>query len=448
MNLWTKRIFVLFVVTVFLSGCAVRRFTPTDLPIKEPQPTLTKEQIKNLEEKELRQVEKEAVEFAGKEKIRLAKQPKVSNVFVEADIRSVLMDIATQTGVNVIPDETVRGAVSVDMNDVPLETALKMVLFPGGYSFKYVETGSSGYYLIGSALPESFSFEPLSITKVVKTNIEAGKVLERLSDHFDPYVKANKDGNGITVSGPPDMVKRIETDIKRVDRAKRQIEISAVIAVIQWEKTLNLGMSWSDININTAGALDFVKGGALGYSANALGNIKNIVQMRDKRASVYVKAQPRLVVAEGESANVNLTEEHLFQIMSGGGMYYSYFTTKEVEVGVKMSVNPSVNRDGTIRLTVTPEVSDIVGEREFKMGNNGMSQKLPIIARRSETTNIRLENGETFALGGLFMKSKKEAAEGLPILGKIPILNLFVKERNKIAKDVEMVIFITPRIIR
>ena len=448
MNLWMKRIFVLFVVIVLSSGCAVRRFTPTDLPKKETQPTLTKEQIKNLEEKELKQVEKEAIEFAEKEKIRLAKQPKVSNVFVETDIRSVLMDIATQTGVNVIPDETVQGTVSVDMDSVPLETALEMVLFPGGYSFKRVGTGNSEYYLVGSALPESFSFAPLSITKVVKTNVEAGKVLERLSDHFDPYVKANKDGNSITVSGPPDIVKRIETDIKRVDRAKRQIEISAVIAVIQWEKTSNLGMSWSDININSAGALDFAKGAALGYSANVLGDIKNVVQMRDKRASVYIKAQPRLVVAENESANINLTEEHLFQIMSGGGMYYSYFTTKEVEVGVKMSVKPSINRDGTIRLTITPEVSDIVGERDFKIGSKGMSQKLPIIAKRSETTNIRLENGKTFALGGLFMKSKKEMAEGLPILGKIPILNLFVREKNKTAKDMEMVIFITPRIIR
>ncbi len=269
-----------------------------------------------------------------------------------------------------------------------------------------------------------------------------------MSSHYNPYVTSDKDGNSITVTGPSDMVKRIVTDIKRVDRAKRQIEISAVIAVIQWEKTSNLGMSWSDIDINTASALDFIKGGTLGYSANALGSIKNIVQMRDRRASVYAKAQPRLVVAEGELANINFTEEHLFQIMSGGGAQYSYFTTKEVEVGVKMSVNPSINRDGTIRLTITPEVSDIIGETEFKMGNNGMSQKLPIIARRSETTNIRLENGETFALGGLFMESKKEVGEGLPILGKIPILNLLTKERNKSTKDVEMVIFITPRIIK
>jgi len=436
---------VLLVIVVIFSSCTVQKFTPTDLPKKEEQEILSRDSIKKLGQSEIQKAQEMAEKMEQEKRERLAKQPKVSNIFVEASIRSVLMDISTQTGVNIIPDQTVEGSVSVQMEEVPLERALEMVLFPGGFNYKRIETGNSTYYLIGSAFPESFSFDALSETEVIKTNVDAEEVLRRLSSHFDPYVKANENGNSITITASTDMVRRIKTDIMRIDRSKRQIEISAVVAIVEWEKSSNIGMDWSNVNLDASGAIDF-SGGA-NYTANIVGNIKNVVDMREKRASVYVKAEPRVVVSEGEEANIKLTKEHIFMIMSGGGMNYNYYTTTNIETGVKMEVSPSINRDGTIQMKITPEVADIVGERTFKMGGNG-SQKLPIIARRSETTSVALENGETFALGGLIMESKKESEDGTPILGSIPLLNWIFKSKQKENKNVEMVIFITPKIIR
>lgn len=444
MNLWVRKISILFVVTVFLSGCAVQRFKPSDLPIK-PNVTLTQEEIKELETVEIRKADQEALALAKLESQKLAKQPKVSNVFVEADIRTVLMDIATQTGINIIPDESIEGTVSADLKNIPLETALRMILYSGGYSFRYVEEGN--YYIVGSAIPESPSFESLSETKIVKTNIEAEKVVERLSKHFMPYVMANKEGNTIALSGPPEIVDRIERDIKRIDRARRQIEIGVNFVVIQWEKASNLGIQWGDIDLTGSGTASFAKGLSTAYVSDIVGELKNVVKMRDKRAHVYVKAQPRIVVADGELAEIKLTEEHMFLIMSGGGAYYSYFTTKEVEVGMKLKVIPFIARDGEISVKIEPEISDIIGEREFKVGGNG-SQSLPIIARRSENTNVKIKNGETITIGGLIMNTKQETSQGIPILSSIPLLNLFAGTKQKKEKDTELVIFITPRIVK
>jgi len=444
MNLWAKRIFILFVVTVFLSGCAVQRFRLTDLPTK-PKVTLTQEEIKELEMAETRKADEEALVLAKLESQKLSKQPRVSNVFVEADIRTVLMDIATQTGINIIPDESIEGTVSADLENVPLETALRMVLYPGGYSFRYVEEGN--YYIVGSAIPESPSFESLSETKVVKTNIEAEKVVERLSEYFMPYVMVSKGGNTVALSGPPKILDRIERDVKKIDRARRQIEIGVEFVVIQWEKATNLGMQWGDIDLGGSGTANFAKGLSVAYASDVVAGLKNVVKMRDKRAHVHVKAQPRIVVADGEPAEIKLTEEHLFLIMSGGGAYYSYFTTKEVEVGMKLKVVPFIARDGEISVKIEPEISDIIGEREFKVGDNG-SQRLPIIARRSANTNVKIKNGETITIGGLIMNTKKETGQGIPVLSSIPLLNLFFGTKQKIEKDVELVIFITPRIIK
>jgi len=444
MNLWAKKIFILFVVTVFISGCAVQRFKPNDLPMK-PDVTLTQEKIEELGMIETRKADEEALALARLESQRLAKQPKVSNVFVEADIRTVLMDIATQARINIIPDESIEGTISAELKNVPLETALRMILYPGGYNFKYVEEGK--YYIVGSAIPESPSFESLSQTRVIKTNIEAKKVVERLSKYFAPYVMANKKGNTIALTGPSKIVNRIEKDIKKIDRARRQIEISVNFVVIQWEKATNLGMQWGDIDLTGSGTANFAKGLSMAHASNVVGGLKNIVKMRDKRAHVYVKAQPRIVVADGEPAEIKLIEEHMFLIMSGGGMYYSYFTTKDVEVGMKLKVVPFIARDGEISVRIKPEISDIVGEREFKIGSNG-SQSLPIIARRSANTDVKVKNGETITIGGLIMNTKKEVGQGIPVLSHIPLLSVFTGTKQKIEKDVELVIFITPRIIK
>ncbi len=449
MKLWAKGVkcfLALFVVILFISGCAVQRFKPIEVPVK-PKPTLTQEEIKELEQAEIKKADEEAIALAKMESERLAKQPKVSNVFVEADIRSVLMDIATQTGINIIPDETVEGTVSLELKDVPLETALRMVLFPGGYSFRYVKEGN--YYIVGSAVPENPSFENLSVTKTIKTNIEAEKVLERLPKYFKPYVAANREkGNIITLSGPPKIVQRIERDIKQIDRPRRQIEIGVNFVVIQWEKGTNLGVSWGDIDLSVASKGSFAKGLEAAYSSDVIAGLMNVVKMRDKKAKVRIEAQPRIVVADGEPAEIKLTEEHLFLIMAGGGAYYSYFTTKEVEVGMKLNVCPFLTRDGEISMKIEPEISDIIGEREFKVGEKTASQKLPIIARRKETTNVKIKNGETVVIGGLLMHTKKETEEGIPILSNFPLLNIFFKGKQKVDKDVELVILITPRVIK
>lgn len=451
MNLWTKRIFVLFLVTVFLSGCAVSKFKPIEIPVKK-SPTLTQEEIRELEQAEIKEAEQKALVSTRAEEQRLAKQPKVSNIFVEADIRTVLLDIATQTGINIIPDETIEGSVSAEFKNVPLETALNIVLFPGGYTFRKVSNWSGHdylqYYLVGSAHPESFNFDALSETRVIKTNISAEKVIERLSDYFKPYIMANKEaGNSITLTGPSKIVERIEKDIRRVDRPRRQIEVGVNFVIVQWEKAKNLGVNWGDIDLGATSTGSFAKGLGPAYGSDIVVSLMNVVKMRDKRAKVRVEAQPKIVVADGESAEIKLTEEHLFLIMSGGGMAYSYFTTKEVEVGMKLKVSPFVTRDGEISMKIEPEISDIVGEREFKIGDSG-SQKLPIIARRSAITNVKVKNGETVVIGGLVMRTKKETDNGIPILSSLPILNLLFKGKQKVAKDVELVIFITPRIIK
>jgi type II secretory pathway component GspD/PulD (secretin) len=437
---------LIFTVLVLMSvNCTSNKpinFKP--LPMKD-QPTLTSEQLRDLNTLEMQEAQERLKQNAKDETERLKDQPKVSNVFVEADIRQALLDVSTQTKTNIIVDENVQGTVSMTLDKTPIEVALRMILFPGGYKFRYIK--EHNYYQVGKVIPESTSFDTISLTRVIKTNQEAQKVVEQISEHYKPYMSLSKDGNSLTLTGPEDVLNRLEWDIAMIDKAKRQIEISARFVLVQWEQGTNLGMQWGDINFDASGIGTFAKGVAYGFSGNVSASLQNLLQANGYKAKVDIIAEPRVVVEDGFEGVIKITREDLFLILSGGGQLYSYFTTKDVETGVIMKVKPFISRDGVLRLVLNPEISDIIGEREFKISGSG-SQKLPIIARRSETTTVRVENGKTIAIGGLLMQEKRTQGKGIPGLSSIPVIGSFLLGgQENSTKDTELVIFITPRVI-
>lgn len=432
-----KLFFIIFVSTLIVSCATIRE----PIPVKQRK-TLTQEDIKNLEQKEDEQAEERYQSMASETKSLMTNQPLVSNVFVETDIRSVLLDLATQTGVNIIPDNSVEGTISLVLKDVPLETAFDMILYPGGYKYRYVSNGN--YYIVGRSLPENASFDALAITKTIKTNRDAITVVSQLSPNFQSFTKA--DGQTVTITASPEIVNRIERDISSIDKAKRQIEISAQFVMVEWDKGTNLGMQWNDIDLSALGLASFVEGGARALTADITSQLSSALSANGYDTKISTMAEPRIVVEDGQLAELNITEEHLFLILSGGGAAYNYFTTKEVSVGIKLKVQPFVTRDGQIRLDINPEVADIVGEREFK-SNGGPSQSLPIIARRSSQTMLKVQNGETIAIGGLITKIQKEKRSGIPVLRSIPLIGIAFGNKNNQDKETELVIFITPKVI-
>ncbi|UCC67078.1 MAG: hypothetical protein JSV79_07980, partial [Armatimonadota bacterium] len=116
--------------------------------------------------------------------------PLISNAFLETDLRSALYDVAQQAGVHIIVDDNVNGAVSIDLDEVPLEEALKLMLMAGGYSFRKLD---SKCYLVGTGDPQSPTFNLLSTTAVIPLwHINAEKASDLLlSDYYRDYVKVD-----------------------------------------------------------------------------------------------------------------------------------------------------------------------------------------------------------------------------------------------------------------
>ena len=110
-----------------------------------------------------------------------------------------------------------------------------------------------------------------------------------------------------------------------------------------------------------------------------------------------------------------------------------------------MAVTPSVNRDGFINLSVTPEISNKTGDATFVFA--GASVSSPIIDTRSLESNVLIKSGYTLAIGGLVQDQVTKAATKVPVLGDIPVLGYMFQEHLHARNKRNLLIFITPTIV-
>ncbi|NLJ86133.1 MAG: secretin, partial [Firmicutes bacterium] len=134
-------------------------------------------------------------------------EPLVTIMFFDTDLREALSEISLQTGVSIIADQTVNGRVTVDLVDIPIEKALRMILFSGGLSYRKVDD----FYFVGLPDPRNTTFGALVETEIIQLkNVQAQEILDQLPAFLTTYVKGTATGDVLTISAPPIELERIK----------------------------------------------------------------------------------------------------------------------------------------------------------------------------------------------------------------------------------------------
>ncbi|MBC7083492.1 MAG: type II secretion system protein GspD [Firmicutes bacterium] len=374
----------------------------------------------------------------------MAEEILVTNIFDGADILSVLRDISAQTGVNIMADATVQGWVTVELNEVPLEKALEMIVVPLGYTF--VKVGD--YYVVGSADSKNPSFPLLTTTEVVKLKyVKAENAAKLLSDFFAPYVKVGAADNVLVVTGSASLVRRIMADIDRIDRPAPQVMLETLVMEISSDSGKSFGADWryegsggqSDTTVPASGFVDFVSG-IWGAKYNVAGGLEHIIASMKvllESGKAQIHATPSIATIDGEPAEIFLGKDRYFTVTTGSNSDTST-RLESIRTGVSLRFTPRVSETGEILVKIEPEVSDAVETADG----------LPVVNRRKASTSIRVRDGETIVIGGLKLKSEYEAKSKVPLFGDLPVLGLLFSSTKKASTETEVVIFITPRIMQ
>jgi len=421
------------------------------------------------------------------------------------DYKVVLYEIAKDAGLNLIIKEDADSVVpenahslTVNFIDLPLRQALNIltksnnlfyevkenVLYIKGYSTMVFHLGfvshirsstlNVGGDVLGGVATENVT-NPLSGNYALK-----GSVKEDATDIYKQVengIKTFLSGNGkysldkltgtLVVYDQRKNLDRISTYIDNVMRAYgRQVLIETRIVEVSLNKDNELGVDWQamghkilnrkfELNMSQTLALSShtFSVGVAGIRSGVTGD-KALLTALSTCGKVHIISNPRIRALNGQPALISVGKsvsyikklEYETETVTGG----TTTTKPTVEIssifdGILLGVTPYINKDGNILLSITPIKSDIESLKEVKIGTN--TYTLPQVNLRETSTVVRVKSGDIVILSGLIGKKEEKNESKVPLLGDIPVVGNAFKQQTKTVHNIELVIFIKPRII-
>ena len=158
---------------------------------------------------------------------------------------------------------------------------------------------------------------------------------------------------------------------------------------------------------------------------------------------VKILANPTLVSKSGCKAKFLVGGELPIPIAAGGSGNVVTYTIVWKEFGIKLEFTPTIERDGSITLQVEPEVSRLDYTNETVLGGF----VVPVIDTRKVSTTVHLNSGEHLVIGGLKQTERTKTVRKVPLLGEIPLLNMFFSNTITQSVDRELMVVVSPETI-
>ncbi len=363
----------------------------------------------------------------------------VTIMLFETDIREALSEISIQTGINIIPDQSVSGVVTADIQDMPLEKALRMLIVGGGYTYRKIDD----FYLVGLPDPRSTTFGELVETEVVALrHVSAETILAVLPTFLQSYVRGGE-GQLLTITAPPSELRRIKQLIDKLDAPQKQIEVKVVVTEVSTEAAKELGntllryhpekgQEFEGIDLAPRSFEYDGAAGLLTINADVYGTLLTRLRLLQEKQDAKIHADPKVLVADGETAELFSGEQRILLIESDNDDYTSRI--EEIEVGIRLQATARVVGEEDVVLELAPEISHFVGESRPDL----------IVRQDSVATTIRVKSGQTAVLAGLTMQNNSNFSKKVPIVGDIPLIRWLFRNDRQRTSDRELLVFVTP----
>ncbi|MEG4333360.1 AMIN domain-containing protein [Microcoleus sp. AT9_A2] len=197
-----------------------------------------------------------------------------------------------------------------------------------------------------------------------------------------------------------------------------------------------------------SGSADFRLFPLFQYPRRFLSNLQASITSQNAK----ILTDPTLVVQEGETANVDITEEVITNIRSESqtteGQTTRTVTAEKGQAGLQLGVAiDRIDDNGFVSLRVNPIVSAIGPDRPLSTGA-GENNTITLLARRSlQSGLIRLRDGQTLILSGIIRDQDRVTARKIPILGDLPIIGSLFRSTDKTNQRAEVIVLLTPQIL-
>ena len=417
---------------------------------------------------------------------------KLSLNFQNIEVRAVLQLIADFTGLNLVASDSVQGAITLRLQNVPWDQALDLVL----------KTKGLGQRQMGSVLLIAPAAE---IAAREKVELEAVRQVEELAPLVTEYMQlkyakasvlatlltseqgllsergtavVDERTNTLLMKDTSANLEKVREAIIMLDVPVRQVLIEARIVVANTSVGKELGVKWGGasfkdngsnwttaggsqqtltegsqilfdrattgsstqtIDLTNANVVDFgatnaaASTFAIGYqTADFLLDLELSAIETEGRAEIV--SQPRVITADGQTASIESGTEIPYQQASSSGATNVAFKSAVL----RLEVTPQITPDDRIIMDLLIN-QDSVGEQ---------TSAGPSINTNAVETQVLVENGETVVLGGIFRSEDVTTIRKTPFFGDLPLIGALFRYKSKTDTKSELLVFITPRLVK
>ncbi|QCP61151.1 DNA uptake porin HofQ [Pantoea sp. SO10] len=395
-----------------------------------------------------------------------ANDDRLSLTFDDAPVERILQALADYQQTNLLIAPGVEGRLSLRLDNVGWDHALALVT----QLAKLTVVQEEGVLLV---YPESWQQQQAQQEKVEReeekqqTPLEQQTVTLHYASASDIYrslqaerslmtprgsVTVDSRTNSLLLRDTAEALRDTERWLKALDLPLEQVELAAHIVTINEEHLRELGVNWgtSPAEVVTQALRNplleiplavsnpaFRAGVTLGQVSGELLNLE--LSALEQENQIEIIASPRLFTSHQQTASIKQGTEIPYEVKSGNSGATA-IEFKEAVLG--MEVTPVVLGNGRIQLKL--RLSQNLPGRSVNIGDN---QVLSIDKQEIET-QVTLRDGETLALGGIFQQQRTQSEKRVPWLGDMPLLGNLFRQQTDEQKKKELVIFITPRLVR
>ena len=393
--------------------------------------------------------------------------------FQGADLRAVLRTFAEiAEGLNIVIDPSIQGTVDVSLRDVPWDQALDIILRANklGYSVEGNIVRIVPLNVLAQeneerrklAEAEALACELRVLTRAVSyaraqdlVNVITNSALSARGD-----VQVDNRTNTLIIRDLADRLTAADELISRLDRPQPQVEIEGRIVQLDRNKARDLGIDWNfggrvDPAIGTStnlafpnrgdltagtGAVDFASPSHVGIvlgSVNGAVNLAVRLRALESEGSVKVLSTPRITTQNNIPAEITQGAQIPIQVVSNNTVTVTF-----KDAALTLQVTPQITAANTVIMQIllenaTPDYSE-----------TSPAQPIPSINTQRARTSVLMADGETTVIGGIFTKLESQASVRTPFLHRVPLLGWLFKSDTRNQDDSELLIFITPRIVK
>jgi len=391
----------------------------------------------------------------------------------DAFLPSILTILAEKSGFNIVtgPGVNTKERISVHLKDTTIEEAINLVVRAAGLSYEIV--GNSFLVAEASALESEIGVSAHVIELQYSNALEVKDLLKDLTEN----VQVDTAGNRVLVIASPKVYAEVKGIVRSIDKPAAQVLLEARLIEIATDDLDELGIDWEKLsNLTTILAESpLVKinptTGETDGSSRAPGNtdfggdLPNIGELPEKYSfekiegfdnmfnfsrqlyafdvtlDFLVKRNKAKVLAHAQLTTINNREA---SILIGETLRFAVSSRENAiivtdSVGIKLHITPTINSDGYITVKVNPEVSSII---ELVQG------LYPHKKVRSASTTVLVKDGQQIFIGGLLSIDDAQTNYKMPLLSNLPIIGGLFTHSYMSTKKTDLLIQITPRIVR